>query len=324
MKKILFIVSIVSLLVIKCYSGEIVIIHSYHSELNWVNQCEKGIMSVIGDKHNVSSFYMDTKRIKKNRFRAKADSIWKNTIAISPDLIMIGDDIALKLLGERLSEIEIPVVFFGINNNPRNYFENYKIPSNITGVLESLPIFPWIRYLKKILPDAENALVLMDSSPTTEAIINTSFRDENEISFEKVTVEYQIAEDWNNWKGIIDSSEKYDFILLPTFHNVKDGDLHIEHEKLLKWTSANSKKPVFTHQDYAVGDGYTVGAYVVFGETHGARAGLIALSILEDKKRPSELSPVLDNEGKFFFNEKQLRRFNISLPEGILQRSIFK
>lgn len=239
-------------------------------------------------------------------------------------MIMIGDDTALKLLAERLVDYEKPVVFLGINNNPRSYFSNSRIPVNFTGVLEHLPVFPWIRYIKKILPESKNGLVLLDNSPTSEAIINTSFRSETALVFEGLSIEYKIAQDWDNWKGFIQFSSDYDFIVMPTFHNVKDNGKHVDNKKVIHWTSENSTIPVFAHQDYAVGDNDVVGAYVIYGTTHGAQAAEIVKRILKDGKRPGEISPILDSEGQFYFNKKQLQRFKIDLPDKIKLNTIYK
>ena len=98
---------------------------------------------------------------------------------INPVLVMIGDDNALRLLGPKLSKTRTPVVFFGINNNPRYYFDNNQLPKNMKGVLERTPIGPWLRYLHKIIPDAKKALILMDASPTSEAIAGVFFQGRN-------------------------------------------------------------------------------------------------------------------------------------------------
>ncbi len=302
----------------------VLIIGSYHPELAWVDQCEEGIESSIDSNIQVVKFYMDTKRIPESSFNQKVIEALRLIEEVKPDLIMLGDDNALKLIGPELAGKEIPVVFFGINTNPRHYFENLVLPSNFTGVLEHFVVIPWIGHLKKIMPDAEKALVMFDHSSTTEAIIHTSFYDSNVINIAGLEIEYNILPDWNNWKQCVQNCSEFDMIILPTFHAVKDKDKAIDYNEVIRWTSRNTKIPLFTFQDYAVRDDGCTGAFVLHGVSHGKVAGEMVQMILIDKKPPGKIVPVPDTSGKFFFNKKQLKRFSIALPEYIKNDAIFK
>ena len=301
----------------------ILIIHSYHPELTWVSQCEIGIRSAFDEKPLIHNFYMDTKRVSENRFAERAEAAWQAYKSLQPNLVMIGDDNGLRLLGQRFGKETTPVVYFGINNNPRSYFIG-SIPKNITGVLERLPVFPWLRYLKQILPKAKTALVLMDSSATSHAIARAVFQGQEHIKAVGLATDYQLAVDWNQWQAIV-LQKKWDFILIPTFHSVKQQNgLHMAFKKVVAWTCANADVPVFSHQDYTVGKDGVTGAYVVWGKTHGAQAGNIARKILYQGLVPGKIHPVADKNGQFFFNQKNLTRFNLTLPESIKRNANFQ
>ena len=304
---------------------KVLVIESYHPDLTWVSQCEKGITGVLGSEYQIHFFYMDTKRLPEREFQKRADAAWKKYLEIRPDLVMIGDDNGLRLLGPQLAETGTPTVYFGINNNPRNYFAGSKLPKNITGVLEHLPVFPWVRYLKKIMPGSKKALVLLDSSPTTDAILNVTFKERQSVGFGGIVAEYKIAGNWTQWKETIKNAKPYDMIIIPTFHALKDdrGD-SVSFKHVVEWTWANSQAPVFSHQDYTVGPRGAVGAYVVYGQAHGRLAGEIALDILSGEKRPEEIGHIMDREGKFYFNQHQLDRFDLVLPEKIRNQAKFK
>ena len=300
---------------------KILIIQSYHPLLAWTAQCDNGIQSVLGQNYTLSFFYMDTKRIPMQSFSKRADKAWRKFIEIKPDLVMIGDDNALRLLGHKFSKTQTPVVFFGINNNPRFYFDH--LPENITGVLERTPVKPLLRFLLRIFPNAEKCLILMDSSSTSEAIIAVVFEGRKNLKIGKITVVYKKAKDWADWKDIVSHSIGYDILITPTFHSVKDErGINIGINDIVEWTSANSAIPVFSNQDYTVSSKGVVGAYVIYGKSHGRLAGEMALEILE--KKSQKIMMKTDREGTLYFSREQLGRFEIKLPDDIKKRAVFQ
>ncbi|MEF2144321.1 MAG: ABC transporter substrate binding protein [Desulfovibrionaceae bacterium] len=300
----------------------VLIIHSYHRELPWVQQCDQGISVVLSDSCLLNFVYLDTKRIPESEFPVRTKAAMTEVRRLDPDLVMLGDDNALRMLGPAIAEIPKPVVFFGINNNPREYFD--ELPENVTGILERVPLFPLIRHLARILPEAQKALVLTDSSPTSKAVIYTTFAQRRMVTVDKIEVEYLIASDWNEWRRAVKEQTTHDLIAIPLFHALKDNTgRHIPTEEVIRWTSKNSPVPVFAYQDYAVGDDGVVGSYVIFGKTHGRYAALLARDILEGKE-PHVPPAYMDQGGKFFFNEKQLKRFGLTLPPEIRERTIFR
>ncbi|MGE4292109.1 MAG: ABC transporter substrate-binding protein [Desulfovibrio sp.] len=301
----------------------VLVIHSYHPDLPWTGQCDQGIENALGKVAQLDHVYLDTKRIPESEFAAQAEAAMDTFRRLDPDLVMIGDDNALRLLGPRIAESGKPVVFFGINNNPRKYFEK-NIPANVTGVLERVPLFPWLRHLIRIIPAPKTAFVLMDDSPTSRALVEVNFMDRKQVVIDGVRVDYALAKNWTEWKQRILTSDSHDFITMPVYHNLKDASgVHVPVESVIRWTSEHSTVPIFAYQDYAVGDDGTVGAYVIFGEQHASLAALMARDILEGKM-PSLPTTSMDQQGQFFFNKKQLARFGLTLPEDIRSRAKFR
>lgn len=301
----------------------ILIIQSYHPVLDWTRLCDQGIREVLGKNHEIKTVYMDTKRISQLKFDARAQEAWQTYLEYEPDLVMLGDDNALRLLGRRFANTQTPVVVFGINNNPRTYFD--KLPSNITGILERTPLFPWLRYLREILPRAKRALVLMDTSLSSAAIINVTFQDRETISISGMTVEYRIVPDWQQWQTAVRENSHFDLIVSPTFHSIKDeGGETVDIDRLIRWTSENSPVPLFTNQDYTVSDHGAAGAYTLSATSHGAQAARIAASILEDGLSPKTIPFENDRAGIFVFNRKQLKRFGIILPSAIVKQAVWQ
>ena len=300
----------------------VLVIHSYHPSLAWVRQYTLGITEVFADTAALAHVYLDSQRASGPEMAnhvEKAMAIFRD---LKPDVVMTCDDDALRLLGPRILDTSTPLVFLGVNNNPRSYFNT--IPGGMSGVLERVLLFPWIRHLRKIIPNATTALVLMDDSKTAESILAVTFADRKQVMVDGIRVEYRQAGDWDQWQRFVLESKSHDFIAMPVYHSLKDkAGRHVPVEKLIRWTSANSPIPMFAYQDYAVGDDGVVGAYVIQGEMHGRRAALLAKDILEGRGAQSTYF-ITDTEGVFFFNKKRLKEFGLTLPDSIQSRTRFK
>ena len=77
---------------------------------------------------------MDNKRLPKEQFAERADLAWKYIQSQAPQLVILADDNAVNLLHQRLNDSLIPVVYLGVNMNPREYHLNEH--KRFTGVIE--------------------------------------------------------------------------------------------------------------------------------------------------------------------------------------------
>lgn len=302
---------------------KVLIISSYHPSYEWAFECEKGIQKELDGLTELEYYHMDTKRIPEKEFATRADSAWTMYLNEHPDLVMIGDDNALRLVGPRLGSTQTPVVYYGINDNPRVYFD--KMPANMTGIMERTPILPFLRYIRSIIPTTRSALVLMDQSQTSNSYVDIVFNNQKDIDAAGIHVTYKIAEDWDMWKqSVLTVAASYDILVASSYHAVKRKDgSHVNLHKVIEWTSANSPLPVFTNQEYSVYDTGAVGAFVTDGESHGSQAAAIALKIIKEGKRPADIPPETDRSETLYFNLKQLQRFKLTLPEDIKQIARF-
>ena len=229
----------------------ILVIQSYHPTLSWTRQCDEGIADTLGKQYKLEFYYLDSKRLSPLEIEEKSNEAYSYFKLYRPDLVMIGDDNALRLLGAKIVKTETPVVYLGINNNPRSYFK--EIPENITGVLERTPVFPAARVLKSLLPATKRILLLFDDSPTTDSILSVTFKKNKSISIGGVLLEFKVASSWENWMRIISEAKEYDLIMVITFHTLKmKNGTHVDVTEVIDWTSAHSAVPVFSCQDYTV------------------------------------------------------------------------
>lgn len=306
-----------------CQAQEkVLVIHSYDQDLDWTKQCNRGISGVLADTAALEFVYLDTKRIPESAFRQRADEAMETFRRFAPDVVMLGDDNALRLLGPMIGETGTPIVYFGINGNPRSYFQ--QMPKNVIGILERIPLFPWARHVTEIVPEVRSMLVLMDDSPTSRGLVEVTFAGRRQFEFNDCIISYITTNSWTQWQRIVLKPDAYDVILTPVFHALKDDTGgHVSYAEVIRWTSRNSAVPVFATQDYAVGDDGVVGAYTLFGEDHGRMAALLVKGILEGEDL-LELSVANDQKGTFYFNRKQLKRFGLTIPPSIRDQVIYR
>ena len=232
--------------VLPCLAAQkrILLIQSYDPSLPWTVQCERGIRSVLPESVSLDIVYLDTKTKTPADYRGNVDAAMASFERTKPDLVMLGDDNALRILGPTIADTGVPVVYFGINNNPRSYFTN--LPANVVGVIERIPLFHWVRVLTGVVPDAQNILVLMDDSPTAKAIFDTNFMGRQSVAFDGRTVSCALIGEWARWQDKI-LADGYDFILMPIYHALKDRDGgHVDYQTVVTWTSEHSAAYLFS------------------------------------------------------------------------------
>ncbi len=302
-----------------------VILHipAYHAGYNWTDTCVAGIEKGLGNRYKIITHYMDTKRLPKNEHPQAVKKAWEKYLEIKPDMVILGDDNALAYLGTKLAGNDIPVVYYGINANPRAYFKDHRIPKNITGVLERPLFIPSIRFIKKIMPEVKNILILLDDSNTSIAIIKYSFNGKRILNIGGIKASTKIIGTYKEWKKTVkESHNNYDIILLSTFFTLRNEKKKVEeYSEVLQWTSKNTPIPLFGTLAFHPSDEGTVGALVIVGEKHGMLAADIAKKILQGTP-PNKIYPSMDSVGQLIFNQKQLNRYNIKLPETIKMKSL--
>lgn len=304
--------------------SKILLIESYHSDYEWDKSYIKGLESVLGSDHNLVKFQMDTKRVPKTEFQKKADEAWKKYEEIKPDLVFLGDDNAAKFLGEKFAQTTTPVVYLGVNNNPRAYKINNT--KNITGVLERPLLKRSLASISKILKkDAPKILVLFDDGSTSQVTYKEVFKGKKDSKIGKAQVNIENIGNYDKWKETITGAKAagFDCVVVGLYHTLSDAaGKHIDANEVLKWTSENSTVPIFGFWDFSVDQDKTAGGFVLFGKVQGEIAAKIALKILKGTS-PDKIKPVIPENGRFLFSKKQLSKWQLTLPKDIEKASEF-
>jgi len=295
-------------------------ISAYNKGYKWTDDCVKGISSVLEDRYHLVTIYMNTKMLSKDRHQEAANKAWNTFKEINPDLVMLGDDNALYFLGPRFADSDVPVVFYGVNANPRKYFKDKSIPGNITGILERVPIYAVLRIVKPLLKNAKKMLLLFDDSPTSDAAIETMLDGKDHISIANFDLYSKRVRTFKAWSDtILQAQKKYDTIYLATFFTIKDEDGRcMNPPDVLEWSSKHTKIPLFGSQESMVYNDGVLGAIVIVGKKHGQLAAQMASHILEGGKIPIH---IMHKDAEILLNQHQLEKFNIDLPDSISKLS---
>ena len=106
-----------------CQAQEkVLVIHSYDQDLDWTKQCNRGISGVLADTAALEFVYLDTKRIPESAFRQRADEAMETFRRFAPDVVMLGDDNALRLLGPMIGETGTRHCVFRHQRQPSQLF----------------------------------------------------------------------------------------------------------------------------------------------------------------------------------------------------------
>ncbi len=319
MKRILLLLllaTIFSSMVLAAQGKRILVIESYNKEYLWDAEYKKGLELSISKNNQLVYFEMDTKRLPKSEHQKSADLAYRKYQEIKPDLVILGDDAALQLVGPKLASEKIPVVFLGINNNPRDYFK--RMPDNMTGVLERPLLKRSIKYLSEIIPRIKRVLILFDTNLTAVVTKKEIFNNLSHMKIDDIEVDLVMVDTYNNWKKFVnDSKGKYQLIITGLYQTIIDEKgKNVNPEEVIEWTANNSPNPIFGFWDFSIGKGKAIGGYVLAGRTFGIKAGNIVNKVLKGEK-PKNIVPVYEDEGVFLFNKSQLEKWNLKLPENI-------
>ncbi|WP_461209517.1 ABC transporter substrate-binding protein [Desulfocurvus sp. DL9XJH121] len=317
-------VAAVLLWAVSARAGSVFVVDSYHDRYPWVRECHTGLEQALGGNHELRYFALDTKRAPGDRFAPRAEAAMEACREASPDVVVLVDDNAVRLLGQRLSDEGRIVVFMGVNHNPRVYFRGHRIPTNVTGVLERPEVQRTAKLLCEILhPCPKRLAVLFDDGDTSRAIIESSFGGKAQITVSGISLDAKMTGSFARWKRMVLglADEGYEALVLAGYAALRDEEgLQVPLDTVTEWTAANSPLPVFSFWKFSLGKGKALGGLLIDGEDQGRAAANLVKAYLEQ----GVLEPVVfPANGTLVFSRSGLKRWNIDLPERIRIRARF-
>lgn len=223
----------------------VLVINSYHADYPWVVSHNRALREKLEDRVNLVFFCMDTKRTPEEEHQGQAEHAMTMYETVKPQLVVLADDNALRYLGNHIASRGTPVIYLGVNDNPRRYLDD---TTNITGVLERPLLKRSIVFLKDIMKDIHKCLLLFDNSTTSHALVEVVFHGRKSVSFAETETDITLATTFAQWEKAVRNArdDGYNAIILGLYQSLKDEDgKHIPATTVARWTSANSPVPMF-------------------------------------------------------------------------------
>ena len=295
-------------------AANILVIESYNQTLPWVQDNSRGLKSVLGNQNKLQYLYLDTKRTPVEEHPALAQKAWQHYIETKPDLVIICDDDAVNLLAHRIARYGTPVVYLGMNSNPR---QNGTYGStNITGVLERPLLKRNIVEMSALLGSPQKALVLFDDSSVSKTALRDNFGNVTSWQLNKLHVDLQQTDSYSHWQEIIQTArtQGYEMIFIGLYHTLRDQNgNHIDTDEAIRWAAKQSNVPLFGFWDFSVGPQKAIGGLVMSGYEQGTAAGVMANELLQGK-RANSLIPRTSSRGEYLFSRSGMNRWKLSPP----------
>lgn len=289
----------------------VTVVQSYHAENVWDQRYLQGIQSKLGGVAKLNYIALDTKRLPTSEHLQQATLAFQKLQQQPPDLVILGDDAAVALMGQRLAWMNIPTVFLGVNAAPEPYFDGAKLPPNVTGVLERPLYLSTIKLIRELLPQQRRILVLMDQDRTASIIEQDLLKlNDHDLSIQMVAT----FEAWQ--KALRSAPGRFDAVIVATYQALVDQrQRHVDPAQVMAWSSANSQLPLFGFWDFQIGAEAALGGVVITGFEQGAVAGEMAKAQLQRYKAKMPLRN--GGAGQLMLSRKQVERWKLTIPPAL-------
>ncbi|WP_077675440.1 ABC transporter substrate-binding protein [Salinivibrio proteolyticus] len=298
------------------WAANVMLIESYHYGYDWDKSYIAGLERTLGSDYTLSRFEMDTKRLPPSEFEKQADKAFAAYQATKPEIVVLGDDNALKYMLPRLYDEPISIVFLGINSNPRHLLAEYEGQAKVTGVLE-LPLF--VRNMREIsmLLGKKNikVKVMFDSGVTSEIAAEYILRQYEQIR-RSLGIEINIANavTFQGWQREIAAAKRsgFDAIIVGLYQTLVDSEgNNVDANQVLSWTNQHVEVPTFGFWDFSVGKGKTAGGVVLFGESQGQHAADLVKQI--NAGADASTIPIqIGRQGRAIYSASEMERWSLT------------
>jgi len=248
---------------------------------------------------------MDTKRRHSRAYLRRVTRTAYNAIlAWKPDIVIVFDDYAQKLVGKKLANHEsMKVIFGGITDTISLHPLAHQ--ANVTGVLEEIPVKAIKEILSLIFPRKKRIYYLSDDSATARAL-DKNIINSNWGSY--FLVEHKRVKTFHEWKkAVTQARHKADILLVSVYHTIKDGKRQVNRKKLVKWMNRHSSIPVVGIYESFIVDGGLI-AIAVPSLEQGYTAAWLANNIIEGKVNIANIPFVRSKTFSLYIRKRAVKR----------------
>ena len=289
----------------------ILILNSYHEGMPWAEKIKQGIFSIL-DSENENYVYhienMDTKRYNSNGYYKTLSTLYQTKYKNTQfSLILSSDNNALEFLKKYRNQIfgVVPVVFGGVNNYTDSMLDGY---SNYTGVSENISYAKNIELILKLHPDAKNIYFISDYLKTGRIdakkmrVVAQRYKDKINIIYNKNISSTEL-------KKHISQLTKDTIVLWGAYYSDKNNE-YVSFEKAGEYILNTSPVPVYCTAEFSITHNI-IGGHVVSSFSQGELMANIGKKVLLGT-RVKDLKVIKEDNNKFIFNDKGLKRYKIN------------
>ncbi|GFM36987.1 ABC transporter substrate-binding protein [Desulfovibrio psychrotolerans] len=306
----------------QAWAEKVLVVQSYSSCFGWDAGYLRGLFSVLGPEKELRTFEMDTKRIPPELFAEKAAEALRMVEEYAPDLVVLGDDNANRLLAPTLVPRGIPLVYLGLNANPREY--GLYGHAHVAGIMERPLLLQSLHVAKSILPTSvRRVLFLFDGSVTSSLIAEDVFRRGHSMELAGIRADMVLASTEEDWMHAVRGAAEngYDVVFIGLYQRLKDaGGNSADGDAVLAKTMRELRVPAMGLWDFSIGAGKAAAGLVHVGEHQGRAAGELALRFLAGER--SVQIPVTAESGVFMFSRSEALRQGFVIPEAMVADAI--
>ena len=290
----------------------ILLLHSYHSGMTWVENINKAVNDVFTtsklENYIIYTEYMDTKRHSSKEYLDSFKEIYKKKYMDTKfDIILTSDNNAFNFLIKNRDDIfgEVPVSFCGVNGFDKVILKNV---SKFTGVAEQFSDKDTIDTILKLHPNTKNIYIINDYLATGKEWTKDmkkslqGYKDKVNIIFsENLTL--------RGLKRKIHTFNKDTVILLGVYFADKNKN-YITYEKVGSYLLEDSQAPVYCLLNFNISNNI-IGGKVIGGYSQGEAMSKIALRILKGEEASN--IPITNTEAnEYIFNYNGIKKYDIN------------
>ncbi len=289
----------------------IVVLHSYHSGLGWVEDVNAGIYKILlaKDQHHLELHmeYMDAQRLdNSDNFQRLRDQLTQKYRSLRFAAVIAVDDIAINFLARFHEEIfpGAATLFCGkIGSQP---VDRHGL-AGFAGVVEDVDINATLTAGLDLYPHTERIVVINDRS--VDGLLLEPLLRREEKRFAPLPFEFLNPASMAELVGMVKELSGNTLVLLGNFTQDEAGGVFTN--KRSSWLIASRcKVPILSMWDFYLGSG-PLGGRMVSGAAQGERAAKLAMQVIWGDLLAGETKTVTtDNYYAFDYNE--MRWFDIS------------
>jgi diguanylate cyclase (GGDEF)-like protein len=298
------------------WKKRVLVLHSYHQGLEWTDNITKGIQSVFSphqEQYEIHYAYLDTKRnTGRSYMKQMVDFISAQNRHIQYEVVIVSDNTALKLVNEGSIQFSgnPQIVFCGINNYNKDLTKDL---NNVTGVVENTDHRATVELMRKLHPERDQVIVILDRTPTGEAISNEFLKIEHTY---KDKLEFIFLRDFF-LEEIPDKLARLgerNLIYLTTLNRDRNNNF-ISYSEGIEMITRSTNVPIYGSWDFYLGKGI-IGGRITSGYRQGQEAGKLAIKILQGHQADN-LKVITNSPNQYMFDYKYIKQHGIdrsSLP----------